>query len=71
VREAEAARGLIQLRRGDPEVEQDSVEPAASQPRLGNRAELFEAGMPNRETCVRRKSIAAVSHRVGIFIQGE
>ena len=71
MRETEAARGLIQLRRGDAEVEQDSGEPAASQPRRGDRTEVFEAGVPNRETCVRRESIRAVSHRVGILIQGE
>ena len=71
MREAEAARWLIQLRRRDPEIEQDAGQPTRLEPRRCNGGELFEAGVLDPESRVVPEPLASVSHRVRVFVQSE
>ena len=71
MREAEAAPRLIQLRRRDPEVEENAGEPSHAEPGSCDGRELFEAGVLDRESRVTPKPLASVSHRVRVFVQSE
>ncbi len=71
MREAEAARRLIQLRRRDPEVEKDAGRPTSFEPRSCNGGEVFEAGVLDPEARIAPEPLASVSHRVRVFVQSE
>ena len=71
VREAETALRLIQLRRGDPEVEEDPGEAAFAEPWCRDGAKIFEAGVLDAESRVGPEPLASVSHRVRVFVQSE
>jgi hypothetical protein len=70
VREAETALRLIQLRRGNAEVEENPCH-AASEPRCRDGGELFEAGVLDAKARVVPEPFASVSHRVRVFVQSQ
>jgi hypothetical protein len=71
VREAEAAFRYIQLRRRDPEIEQNAGQATLTEPWRCDRSEIFEAGVPDRESRVIPETLASVSHGVRVFVQSE
>ena len=71
VREAEATFRHIQLRRRDPEIEENAGEASCAEPRSSNGREPLEAGVLDRESRVTPKLLASVSHRVRVFVQSE
>ena len=71
MREAEAALRHIQLRRRDPEVEENAGEPPPAEPGRCDGRELLETGVLDRESRVVPKPLASVSHRVRVFVQSE
>ena len=71
VREAEAARGLVHLRRRHSEIEENPCDTPLRTPWAGDGREVFEAGMLDLETRVAPESFASVSHGVRVFVQSE
>ncbi len=71
VRETEAARRFIQLRRRDPKVEQNPGQSPPTEPWLCDCGELLETGVLDPKSRIVPKPIASVSHRVRVFVQSE
>ncbi len=71
MREAEAARRLIQLWRRDSEIEKNSGRSARFEPWRGNGGESFETGVLDSKARIVTEPLASVSHRVRVFVQSE
>jgi hypothetical protein len=69
VREAETAFRHVQLRRGNPEIEEDACQRALAQPGRNRVAEILETRVGDGETSVGTEACTAVSHGFRILIQ--
>ena len=67
--EAEAARGVVELRRGDAEVEQDAVELEAGLHPVGARAERGKRREEDRDTRIGGEALPRPRQRRGVTIE--